>query len=394
MQRKLRVGIVGGGIGGLALANALVQFGMETKVFERARAFTEVGAGIQMTPNAVRVLNALNLGEKLGAQSFLPHSLVGRNWKTARVMWRTPLIDECPKRYGAPFYHVHRADLQQILLEPLPAKASALGMQCLGVEQSANSAVATFADGSQYEADVIVGADGIHSTLRATISDGLPPRFTGHMCWRSVVPFARQPLDFVSPDSSFWLGPNGHVVTYYICRGEAVNIVAVQETAQWVEESWNVESSQQELLDAYRGWHPNLLRLFSEAESVFKWGLFDRDPMTTWSRGRVTLLGDAAHPMLPYLSQGAAMAIEDAYVLAKSLAAGAAVAEALKEYEALRLPRTSRVQLESRERGRTYHLSSPVALFYRDLAYRMRGLFNPQSSGIGADWVYAFDATA
>jgi salicylate hydroxylase len=213
------------------------------------------------------------------------------------------------------------------------------------------------------------------------------------MCWRAVVPFDQQP-DFVSPDSSFWLGPRGHVVTYYVSGGKAVNIVAVLEHKDWVEESWNVRSTREELLAGFKGWHPNIQKLFARADDVFKWGLFDRDPMSSWTKGRVTVLGDAAHPMLPFLSQGAAMAIEDGYVLAGALGAEGDPSKALQRYEALRRPRTTRVQLESRERGKTYHLDSRFAQLKRDLGYRIRSLINPQVSGLGANWVYEYDAAA
>ena len=394
MTRKTRVGIVGGGIGGLALAASLRRQGIEAHVFERAAAFGAVGAGIQMTPNAVKVMRALGLEDALRAVSFTPQSLVGRNWRTAREMWRTPLAGECERLYGAPFLHVHRADLHAILVGDLPPGAATLAAACTGIVQGQHGAAATFADGSAFEADLIVGADGIHSAIRGALFGEQPPRFTGNMCWRAVVPFAEPPLDYVSPDSSFWLGPHGHVVTYYVQGGRAVNVVAVAETRSWVEESWNVRSTREALLEGFAGWHPNLTKLFSQAEAVFKWGLFDRDPMPSWSTGHVTLLGDAAHPMLPFLSQGAAMAIEDGTVLAAALQAhGADIPAALAQYEALRKPRTSRVQLESRERGRTYHLASPLALLKRDIAYRVRSLINPHKSGIKANWVYEHDAT-
>jgi salicylate hydroxylase len=336
---------------------------------------------------------ALGLYDPLRAISFTPQALVGRNWRSGREMWRTPLAGECEKLYGAPFLHAHRADLHAIFAADLPEGAATLGVACTGIEHRANTAVAQFADGTAFEADLIVGADGIHSAVRSALFGDQAPRFTGNMCWRATVPFATQPLDYVSPDSAFWLGPHGHVVTYYVQGGRAVNIVAVAETAAWVEEAWNVPSSKAELLAGFAGWHPNLVRLFSQAEVVYKWGLFDRDPMPRWSRGPVTLLGDAAHPMLPFLSQGAAMAIEDGYVLAAALHAQQGdVATALAQYEALRQPRTARVQLESRERGRTYHLASPLALLKRDIAYRVRSLINPHKSGIKANWVYEYDA--
>ncbi len=395
MVRSLRVGIIGGGIGGLALAVALRQRGMEATVFERAEAFGEVGAGIQVTPNAAKVLRGLGLLPALQAISFTPQALVGRNWRSGREMFRTPLAGECERLYHAPFLHAHRADLHRILAERLPDGTARLGMACTGIVQGTGSATARFADGSEYEADVIVGADGIHSAIRRTLFGEQAPRFTGNMCWRAVVPFDTPPLEFVSPDSSFWMGPHGHVVTYYVQGGRAVNIVAVSETADWVEESWNAPSSREELLAGYQGWNDKLVRLFSQASAVFKWGLFDRDPMPAWSVGRATLLGDAAHPMLPFLSQGAAMAIEDGYVLAAALDAHKAdPKQGLARYEELRRPRTARVQLESRERGRTYHLASPLALLKRDVAYRLRSLVNPHKSGIQANWVYDYDALA
>lgn len=393
MQRKPKIGIIGGGIGGLALAASLKHQGFESHIFERAPAFGEVGAGIQMTPNAVKILRGLGLFDELQKISFLPQNIIGRNWKTAREMWRTPLAAECPRLYGAPFFHVHRADLHRILLSQVDFARTTLNAQCLSVRQDDNTAVAAFADGSEYEADVIVGADGIHSAVRKSLFGDEPPRYTGNMCWRAVVPFDQQP-DFVSPDSSFWLGPRGHVVTYYVSGGKAVNIVAVLEHKDWVEESWNVRSTREELLAGFKGWHPNIQKLFARADDVFKWGLFDRDPMSSWTKGRVTVLGDAAHPMLPFLSQGAAMAIEDGYVLAGALGAEGDPSKALQRYEALRRPRTTRVQLESRARGKTYHLDSRFAQLKRDLGYRIRSLINPQVSGLGANWVYEYDAAA
>jgi salicylate hydroxylase len=393
-MRKLKVAIVGGGIGGIALAGSLSKFGVEWQLFERAPAFGEVGAGIQMTPNAVKVMRALGLWESLRDASFLPHSVVGRDWKTGTVNFRTPLRDECPRLYGAEFFHVHRADLHRILTTLIDPGKTRLAARCVDVRQTIDCAGARFSDGSEFEADVVVGADGLHSVVRTNLFGKEAPRFTGNMCWRAVIPFADEQPGYVSPDASFWLGPKGHVVTYYVSRGKAVNLVAIRETESWVEESWNVTSSREEMIAGFPGWHPNLQKLFSKAEAVFKWGLFDRGPMLSWSQGRITLLGDAAHPMLPFLSQGAAMAIEDAYVLARTLANSNSAVESLKEYERLRLPRTTRVQLESRKRGQTYHIESGFKKLYRNALYRVRSLINPHKSGIQANWVYAYDATA
>jgi salicylate hydroxylase len=392
-NRRLRVAVVGGGIGGTALAVALLQRGLEVRLFEKAAVFSEVGAGIQMTPNAVKVIKALNLLDELLAVGFLPEAVVGRHWKSGRENFRLPLKGEFQRLYDAPFVHVHRADLHDIFVRQLPQSMVELAKTCVSVRHTATGAVAEFSDGTAYEADVVIGADGVRSVVRAALFGAEAPRFTGHMCYRSVIPVGGV-VDYVAPESSFWFGPKGHVVTYYVNGGKAVNIVAVAETAAWVEESWNARSSRSEMMAAFQGWHPNIQKLFSQAQTVFRWGLFDRDPMARWSEGCVTLLGDAAHPMLPFLSQGAAMAIEDGFVLAAALSAPSrtSVPDALAAYEAERRGRTSRVQLEARERGKTYHLPSALAQARRDLGYWLRGIFRPQTTGIRADWVYEYDA--
>ena len=396
MNKPIQVGIVGGGIGGLALARALQLRGIPYRVFERAPAFGEIGAGVQMTPNAVRVLKALGLESDLQRVGFLPEAMVGRNWQTARELFRTPLKDSCPTLYGAEFFHVHRADLHAILSKDVPLENVRFGVQCTGVELGRETAIATFSDGTSFEADVIVGADGIHSAVRGAVWGQDKPQFTGHMCWRALVPVDKHPLPFVSPDASFWMGPKAHVVTYYVKGGAAVNIVAVGEAESWVKESWTEASSTEDLLSYYAGWHENLIELFKRTDrtQTFKWGLFDRDPMAQWGKGRTTLLGDAAHPMLPFLSQGAAMAIEDGYVLADALAHfGADAPAALAAYEQERRPRTSQVQLQARERGRTYHLASEEEQRKRDLAYQEAQKKNPNAVGIRAEWIYEYDAT-
>ncbi|MFM0095833.1 FAD-dependent monooxygenase [Paraburkholderia nemoris] len=390
----MKIGIIGGGIGGVALAMALQQRGITAHLFERAPVFGEIGAGVQMTPNAVKVLNALGLAEKLKAIGFLPEAMTGRNWESARQLFRTPLKEICPKLFGADFYHVHRADLHAILTEGLDMRNVTFNAVCTDVEQQGEKAIAHFRDGSSFEADLIVGADGIHSVVRDGLWGKTPASFTGHMCWRALVPVDKHPLQFASPDASFWMGPKAHIVTYYVKGGAAVNIVAVAESADWVAESWTQPSSREELLAAFEGWHSDIVSLFrmTDSATTFKWGLFDRDPMPQWSKGAFTLLGDAAHPMLPFLSQGAAMAIEDAYVLAEALAHFGHLQGALDAYEEERRPRTARVQLEARERGRTYHLASPEEQAKRDLEMQQQQKTNPNAVGIKAEWVYEYDA--
>lgn len=396
MQDDFHVAIIGGGIGGAALARSLGLLGIDYHMFERAPAFGEVGAGVQMTPNAVKVLESLGLGQDLAATGFLPEAMVGWNWQSGEELFHTPLREVCPRVFGADFYHVHRADLHAMLAKDIAPERVTFGLACTGLRQEAGRTIACFDDGSEYAADLVVGADGVRSSVRAALWGQEPASYTGHMCWRALVPVEQHPLPFVTPTSSFWMGPNSHVVTYYVKGGAMVNIVAVHESANWVEESWTAKSDPQELLDAYAGWHDDLVRLFERTnpEQIYKWGLFDRDPMPRWSRGNATLLGDAAHPMLPFLSQGAAMAIEDAYVLAQALAHFGAgeLDAALTAYETERRPRTARVQLEARERGRTYHLSSPEELRARDLAFKREQALNPNAVGIKAEWVYQYDA--
>lgn len=392
MVKQLKIGVIGGGIGGSALAASLLQQGFDVEVFEKAAAFGEVGAGVQMTPNAVKVIKALGLFEKMMKVGFLPEAVVGRNWRSSRENFRIPLKGEFQRFYDAPYVQIHRADLLELFTSTLPVEKTHFSKICKSVKSTSNGAIAEFEDGTHFEADLIVGADGVRSAVRSSLFGEEDPKYTGHMCYRATVPVDGI-VDYVKPESTFWLGPNSHIVTYYIKGGKAVNIVAVCESKSWIEESWNAKSSRADLLADFTGWHDNIQTLFSKVEEVFRWGLFDRDPMARWSKGNITLLGDAAHPMLPFLSQGAAMAIEDGFVLAAALSQNIGNMDAaLMAYEKERKERTSRVQLEARERGRTYHLPSRLAQARRDLDYRLRSIFNPKTTGIKTDWVYEYDA--
>ena len=394
-MRSLKVAVIGGGIGGLTVASALMARGITVELYEQTDELTPVGAGIQLTPNAVKVLRALGLEAGLRETGFFPEATVGHDWRSGKIVFRTPLAGHCERLYGAPYVQIHRADLQRILCERLPSTSVRLGKRCITVRDNGKSATARFADGSEIEADLVIAAEGIRSVARTTLFTEGTPRFTRNICWRSVIPFDRPDYDLVGPNNAIWFGPQGHVVTYYVKGGKAVNLVACLESQAWTEESWNARSTTAELRAAYDRWHPKLQRLFERAHEVFKWGLFDREPMAAWTIGRVTLLGDAAHPMLPYLSQGAAMAMEDGLVLARMLADDRSdIDRALRRYEALRIPRTARVQLTSRAQGEKNHLTSPWARLRRDLVYRFRNLINPQTTGLRAGWVYEYDAAS
>ncbi len=390
----MRIAIIGAGIGGLATAAALIQRGFEINVYEQADSLGEVGAGIQMTPNAAKVLRALGLQAGLDRAAFRPEAIFGLNWRTGRQAFTTPLLGYCDRVYGADYYQIHRADLHDMLRSLLPAENIHLSHRCLRVDQNDRAAVVHFENGVSVEADLVVGADGIKSVIRRQLFEDAEPAYTGNMCWRAVVPLDPPDFKLVLPGSSMWFGPRGHVVTYYVRGGTAVNIVAVHETKNWEAESWTTPSSREELCATYAGWHPRLRELLGRTDAVFKWGLFDRDPMAGWTVGRVTLLGDAAHPMLPFLSQGAAMAIEDGYVLARALSeVSGDLAAKLAAYEADRLPRTRRVQLGARERARSYHEPSRLGQLWRDFMHWVRALRDPHASGLQADWIYAYDAT-
>jgi salicylate hydroxylase len=395
VSRALKIVIVGGGLGGLTAAAALARSGFEIEVREQADRLGEVGAGVQMSPNAVKVLRALGLEPALKSVAFEPEAFVGRNWKSGRALYRTPLKSQYNRIYGAGYYHVHRADLHEVLRQGLPAAAIRLGSRCVKAGQRGSVAVAEFADGTSVEADVVIGADGIHSAVRSSLFGPAQAHFTGNMCWRGLVPVDALPPGLVEPMATNWLGPNGHVVHYLVRGGAFVNFVAVYETDAWTEESWSIKADRSELLTTYGNWNERLLKVFAGAEQCFKWALYDRDPLQRWSAGRITLLGDAAHPMLPFLAQGAAMAIEDGLVIARALGRQSGDPEAaLADYEKLRLARTARVQLGARERAKTMHLRSPLARFRRDVGFFVQGLRDPVMTSHRGEWIYGHDVTA
>ena len=393
MNKVQNVAIIGAGLGGLNAAIALRQRGFDVTLYEQADALGEIGAGIQLSPNASRVLIALGLDEAFEAIAFEPERHVVRNWKTGNVVSATQMKGVFRAQYGAGYFGAHRADLHEVLQHAVPADCIRLNARCTGIRQLADRVALTFADGSEAEADVVIGADGIHSAVRASLFGADKAKFTGHIAWRGLVPTNALPKGLIEPDMTAWFGPQGTVVHYYVRRGEMVNWIAHYET-DWRDESWRVESDWREAAEAYAGWHPTLAELFSRTERCYKWALYDRDPLSRWTQGRVTLLGDAAHPMLPYLAQGAAQAIEDGFVLAEMLDQHRAdPARGLQAYEQARRPRTSRIQLHARERGKINNTTSAFARFKRDLGYRLKRLIKPKEHTYKIEWIYGHDVT-
>jgi len=390
-----RVVIIGGGIGGLTAANALSRAGIEVAVYEAAAELKEIGAGVALHPNAMKVLRAVGVEGSVRKVAGQAPWRVMRNWKTGRVIGRTSREQQAAS-FGITGATVHRADLLDVLAGALPGGLVTLGKRCTGVRPDGDLAVARFADGSEVEADVIVGADGIHSRVRAALFGPDAPRFTGKVCYRSVVPTAAVRGTQPRVEGSQWLGPHGTIVLYPLRGDELINVVCHYDDASYRHESWIAECSHQEVLERYAGWHESLLRLFTAADTWYKWALYDRDPIPQWTRGRVTVLGDAAHPMLPYLGQGACQAIEDGAVLATALSAEASdPVTGLARYERTRRPRASRVVLTSRERGLSNHLTSRWATWRRDLLIAWRRRVNRRDpEGRGAAWLADYDASS
>jgi salicylate hydroxylase len=387
MPATLKIAIIGGGIGGLVAAVALRMRGMEVSVYERSAEVREIGAGLRLTPNALKALRALGLEQDALAVGVRIDRSVTRNWRSARIL---ATQDTDAARYGASGLTIHRADMLDLFRRRLPDELIHLNADCSGVLQSSGSAVARFADGSEIEADVIVGADGIHSAVRASLFGADQPRFTGCICWRGLFPIERFP--HAAHGTTRWLGPHGHVVCYPVRRGELLNFVAHYDSDAWTEESWTREADRAELAQTYKGWNESVLRMLDSSEIYYKWALYDREPMDAWSQGRITLIGDAAHSMLPYMAQGTSMTLEDAWVLALELERTPdKVSEALRRYELARMPRTRRAQLGSRARAKENHLASPWAQLRRDLLTKMRTRFGTDKTVDGVSWIYDFD---
>jgi len=390
-----RVAIIGGGIGGLTAAIALSRAGIEVVVCEAAAELKEIGAGVALHPNAMKVLRALGVEDGVRTVAGRSQWQVMRNWKTGRLIGKTSRQQQAAS-FGLEGATVHRADLLGVLAGALPADLVTLGKRCTRVRPDGDVAVAGFADGSEIEADVIVGADGIHSPVRACLFGPDAPRFTGKICYRSVVPAAAVRGTRPASEGSQWLGPHGTIVLYPLRGEELVNVVCHYDDDGYRHESWIAECRGEEVVERYAGWHESLLRLFAAADTWYKWALYDRDPIPQWTRGRVTVLGDAAHPMLPYLGQGACQAIEDGAVLAAALSAEASdPLTGLARYERTRRPRASRVVLTSRERGLSNHLTSPWAAWRRDLLIAWRRRVNRRDpEGRGAAWLADYDASS
>jgi salicylate hydroxylase len=389
--------IAGGGIGGVTTALSLLDAGIDVELYERNSVFSEVGAGIQISPNGVKVLDRLGLREAIDAIAFRPEAIEMRTGRFGVRIFRVPMRDEAVRRYGAPYYHIHRADLMRVLIDALRTRAPNavhLNKEVQGYAQTGDKVTLAFTDNTRATGDMLIGVDGIHSRVRAQMLGDTPARFTGNVAWRVVVPAPKVPEKLIPPTACVWTGPGRHAVTYYLRRGELINFVGVVERSDWQYESWTERGEKRQLLDDFKGFAKPIAKLIEQATDCYRWALHDRDPLEEWCRGRVALLGDACHPMLPFLAQGAVMSIEDAWVLSRQLKDAADIPAALKAYETTRKPRTSKVQLGARAQMGLYHKRGLPAQFATYAPMWMAGMAAPSFIRSRQDWLYKFDATA
>ena len=389
--QRLRIAIAGGGIGGLTLALALRQRGIEASIYEQAPELTEIGAAVALSANSTRELRRLGVLDPITAVSTEPSELIYRDWQDGRRIAAFPVHEglQYQQRFGAPYFGIHRADLQRVLSGALGGAGLHLGQRLAGIAEGGGGIRLEFADGHSAEADLVVGADGVRSVVRRFVTGGEDAVYSGTSAFRGIVPTERLPSLPDSQAIQFWMGPDAHLLHYAIgSRGGHVNFFAVTEgPKEWPQaDKWMTGAAPGEAVAAFRGWHPAVTEMVAAGWVTVRWGLFTVRPLLRWSRGRAVLLGDAAHAMLPHHGQGANTTIEDAVTLAELLS-GAAPGDleaVLARYQALRRVRTRKIQRSSRATNDLLHLPDGPALADRN---RKVSRF-PEDFG----WIHEFDA--
>lgn len=389
----MKVLIVGAGIGGSALALSLQKLGIDHVLLEQAPAFGEVGAGIQLSPNGVRVLETLGLKQALQGFCTEPDFHKYSVWDTGETILRTALMPRVREEYGYAYYHAHRPDLIEALTGALDPSHLQLTTKIVGVGQDANLVWAEAEDGSRFEGDLLIGADGIHSLVREQVFKPDPPRASGYVTWRGVVD-SEAIADLQIPVSAYVdMGPRLSFVYYYVSGGKRLNWLALGQAGDRKRESWSQTASKEEVIAAFDGWYDRPKRLIEATDQPFVTALYDRNPLDTWVSGRIALMGDAAHAMLPYHAQGAVQSIEDAWVLARTLELSTnELPAALEHFESLRYARANLMVQQSRSAERWYHLDNPEDVADRNERFRRNnerfgGDFSPQQH-----WLYSYDA--
>lgn len=383
-----KVLIVGAGLGGLSAALCLLKAGFNVEVYEQAPALAEVGAGIQISANPMHVLRDLGLEDAVVALGVQPGAYVFRLHDTGEVIQEFPLAAEHRRQHGAPYVQLHRADLHELLAKAAQnAKPDLiqLNRRAAGFTESGRGVTLHFSDGTSVNGDIIVGADGLKSTIARQIVGEIPATYTGDAAWRITVPVDRLPKPFLPPVMSVFMGPGGHAVCYYLRGGALLNFVGIIETDEIAEESWTVKFPWERLKADYAGWHEAVQTIIDAADrdQCYRWSLHNRPPVRNWSTKRATILGDAAHATLPYLAQGAAMAIEDGAVLARALQQSDDIAEGLDLYQRNRVDRTARIVETSTQNRRLFHLPSQEAI---------RAEFSKRNEGESRNrWLYSYN---
>jgi len=391
----MRVVIVGGGVAGLALALALRRQGIDYTVLEQAPRFEAVGAGIQLSPNATRTLEHLGVAERLAPHAVRPGRHRFINWDDGAPLLTTPLGGAVFEAFGAPYMHAHRADLLEAILAEIGADENIrMNVRVQSVDQTDESVWATLDDGETVAGDVLIAADGVRSAIRERLFAPEPPRFSGCMAWRGLTPADAVGHLGYEHDSYIWMGPERSMVIYFVSGGRFINWIGIGPSDGDTRESWTTQGTTEAALAEYEGWHPMVRGLIEASEPPFKWALFDRQPLERWVDGRIALIGDAAHAMLPYHAQGAAQSIEDAWVLARRLALAPDIDAALAEYAALRSERTSQVQGASRAAQDLFHLSDPEALERRNRRFASMQASIGSGFPPGQEWLFAYDVEA
>ena len=392
MSTPQRIAIAGAGIAGLTTALALLQQGFKVDVFEQAAQLGELGAGLQISPNGSSVLLSLGLGEALQACVCQARGKEIRMWDTGQRWKLFDLGDDCLVRFGAPYWMVHRGDLHRVLLDAFEARADRpvrLNARVVKARSTDSGVSFELNDGSQHSAHALLGADGVHSVLREQLLGEDKAQFTGLLAWRGLVPVERVSEHLRAQVGTNWVGPGAHVITYPVRGGALMNVVGIIEREGWRSESWTERGTHAELLQDFGHWHADVCELMSAIEQPFKWALLGRAPQTGWAQGNICLMGDAAHPTLPFLAQGANMAIEDAAVMARCLALDEPTQHALARFEKLRWQRTADIVNRSRDNAQRFHnpqLSDPAkAVDY------VSSEWEPEKVRRRYDWLFEYD---